>query len=167
VVGLRCCAAPISGRRGSDRPTKLIHQHQSSPLKKFKRQGMARQSRNQRNVASKVARASRPCVSVTGDNFAGTHRRDACATTLPEKSSQNVTRLRDSTAKAQSRQDARQTRQSFASWRLCVKPDCHSINEDQDGGELAEAYRSSDAAVAGDGHTPAQRQKNYVVVTAK
>jgi hypothetical protein len=52
-----------------------------------RRKGMAWQSRNQRNVASKVARASRPCVSVTGDNFAETHRRDACATTLPEKHS--------------------------------------------------------------------------------
>jgi len=63
-------------------------------------QGMARQSRNRRNVASKVARASRPCVSVTGDNFAGTHRRDACATTLPVKSSPNATISGDSTAKA-------------------------------------------------------------------
>jgi len=61
---------------------------------------MARQSRNQRNVASKVAQASRLCVSVTGDNFAGTHRRDACATTLPEKSSQNTSISGDSTAKA-------------------------------------------------------------------
>jgi hypothetical protein len=37
-------------------------------------------------MAGKVAQASRPCVSVTGDPFAGTHRRDACATTLPELS---------------------------------------------------------------------------------
>jgi hypothetical protein len=66
----------------------------------LRRQGMARQSRNRRNVASKVARASRPCVSVTGDNFAGTHRRDACATTLPVKSSPNATISGDSTAKA-------------------------------------------------------------------
>ena len=72
----------------------------------------ARQSRNQRNMASKVARASRPCVSVTGDNLAGTHRRDACATTLPVKSSPNATISGDSAAKY------------FpvfpAPWRLCV-----------------------------------------------
>jgi len=52
-----------------------------------RRKGMARQSRNQRNVAGKVARASRPCVSVTDDNFAETHGRDARATTSPEKHS--------------------------------------------------------------------------------
>ena len=51
-----------------------------------RREGAKQQSPNQRNVAGQVARASRPCVSITGAPFAGTHRRDACATTLAELS---------------------------------------------------------------------------------
>jgi hypothetical protein len=65
----------------------------------FNAKDIARQSRNQRNVANKVARASRPCVSVTGDNFAETHRRDACATTLPEKFAQTDVSVDDQPAR--------------------------------------------------------------------
>jgi len=43
----------------------------------------------------KVARASRPCVSTAGDTLAGTHGRDARATTLPALVAQVLQKIFD------------------------------------------------------------------------
>jgi hypothetical protein len=86
--------------------------HRRTDAKRMK-PDQSRPPGNDSNAAGKVARTSRPCVSVTGDNFAGTHRRDACATPLPEKSSQNARIFRSA--------------DSFV--RVFLLPECHRADK--------------------------------------